>query len=160
TLAERDIVVSRMVSLLLQSILFVVFAVTYGAARSALKGTNPLVSVEKRNLVHLGAITAMFVLAFMNLCLTFKSTLRPAAGYEGRLDTKYKTFGDKYFLFLSVNAIQYYIYVTQTMIANGLLTYIVYVKSNGNPKAYSHVALSSILGTCEPITGPRNYVSS
>ncbi len=49
------------------------------------------------------------------------STLLPAAGYEGKLDTAYKTFADKYFLFLSVNGIQYYLYVTQTMIADGLM---------------------------------------
>lgn len=49
------------------------------------------------------------------------STLLPGAGYEGKVDTIYKTFGERYFLFLSVNGIQYYLYVTQTMIADGLL---------------------------------------
>lgn len=48
-------------------------------------------------------------------------TLLPATGYKDRLDIPYKTFADKYFLFLSVNGIQFYLYVTQTAIADGLL---------------------------------------
>ncbi|PIL26564.1 hypothetical protein GSI_12322 [Ganoderma sinense ZZ0214-1] len=145
---EHDIVLWHTVSLLLQSVLFGAFAVTYATARSALlKGSGPFLHVEQRNIVYLRAITAMLGFAFANLAMSFMATLLPAAGYEGKLDIPYKTFRDKYFLFLSVNGIQFYLYVTQTAIAGGLLTYILCIKSDGNPKAYSHAALCSVLGT-------------
>ncbi|KAM5539325.1 hypothetical protein V8D89_007016 [Ganoderma adspersum] len=89
----------------------------------------------------------MLGLTFAALAMSFMATLLPAAGYEGKLDIPYKTFADKYFLFLSINGIQFYLYVTQTMFADGLLTYTLYLKSNGNPKAYSHSAVCSVLGT-------------
>ena len=56
------------------------------------------------------------------------TTLLPATGYEGKLDIPYKTFADKYFLFLSVNGIQFYLYVTQTAIADGLLVIFEYTE--------------------------------
>lgn len=42
-------------------------------------------------------------------------------GYDGKLDVPYKTSDDEYALFLSVNGTQFYLYVTQTMIANALM---------------------------------------
>ncbi|KAM5539576.1 hypothetical protein V8D89_006685 [Ganoderma adspersum] len=147
-LREHDIVLWRTISVILQSVLCGAFAVTFVIARSSLrKGSGPLLYVEQRNLVYLRAITAMLGLTFATLAMSVMATLLPATGYEGKLDIPYKTFADKYFLFLSVNGIQFYLYVTQTAIADGLLTYILYTKSNGNPKAYSQVALFSVLGT-------------
>ena len=66
-LTERDIVLSRTVTLALQSILVVAFAVSYLVARSAAlrrSESGPLY-VERQSVFHLGAVVVMWFLTFV-----------------------------------------------------------------------------------------------
>ncbi|TBU28395.1 hypothetical protein BD311DRAFT_778328 [Dichomitus squalens] len=147
TLVEHDLILSRILSLFFQSVLFGAFAMAYVTTWLSLKSTKQSQLLEKRETVLRQAITVMLLTAFFHLCLTFNVTLSPTTGYEGRVDTQYLSFEDEYSLFFSANGFQYYLYVTQTTIANCLLTYILYLKANGNPKAFAPALSASVLAT-------------
>lgn len=64
---ERDIILSRTVTLVLQLILVVAFAVSYSVARSAAlrrSESGPLY-VEQQSIFHLWAVVVMWFLTFM-----------------------------------------------------------------------------------------------
>ncbi|PIL26541.1 hypothetical protein GSI_12299 [Ganoderma sinense ZZ0214-1] len=142
---EHDILLSRSVSLVAQSILFVAFGATYHMARSTLLKRLASGSLQRGSLIHLTALMTMFFLALANVLMSVLDS-RPTAGYAGKLDTAYKTFDDEYFLFMSVRGVQFYLFMAQTMVANTLMIYTFYAKSEGHPKAGSYAVMFSILG--------------
>ncbi|KAM5539591.1 hypothetical protein V8D89_006700 [Ganoderma adspersum] len=147
---EHDILLSRSVSFILQSILFAVFVVTHQMARSAIikrSSVSGSLRLERGDLVHLTALLAMLFLSLVNMLMSLLDS-RPIAGYEGKLDAvAYKTVDDRYFLFMSVCGIQFYLYMAQTVVANWLAIYTFYAKSTGYPKTGSYAIRFSILGT-------------
>ena len=64
---EHNIVLSRTVTLVLQSILVGAFAVSYLVARSAAlrRSKSGTLCVERRSVFHLGAVVVMWFLAFV-----------------------------------------------------------------------------------------------
>ncbi|PIL26544.1 hypothetical protein GSI_12302 [Ganoderma sinense ZZ0214-1] len=146
-LTEHDIQLSSTVSLIAQSILSVVFVVAYQRARSTLLKRSASGSLQRGSLVHLAALVAMAFLALANVIMSILDS-RSIAGYQGKLDTAYKTFDDQYFLFMSVRGVQFYLFMAQTMVANMLMIYTFYAKSECDdyPRAGSHAIGYAILG--------------
>ncbi|KAM5539575.1 hypothetical protein V8D89_006684 [Ganoderma adspersum] len=127
---ERDLLNSRIVGLLLESLVCGMFMVTYSIGTWSLLRRDNRVSLSRRNKIFLGVNTVMLALAVAHLCLTLQTTLYGFVVKGDTRETAYNALSGDNIFFSPENEAQFYLYITQTMIGDGFMVYRLFVVWN------------------------------
>ncbi|PIL26563.1 hypothetical protein GSI_12321 [Ganoderma sinense ZZ0214-1] len=119
--AEMDLLNSRIVGLFLESLVCGIFMVAYSIGTWTLLRGDQRVSLSRRNKLLLGVNTLMLALAVAHLCLTLQTTLYGFVVKGDTRQTAYDALFDDSIFFSPENEVQFYLYVTQTMIGDGFM---------------------------------------
>ncbi|TFK88127.1 hypothetical protein K466DRAFT_598915 [Polyporus arcularius HHB13444] len=150
---EQDLLNSRIVALVLESMLYGVFTLTYCIGVGELLRGNQPNRLLKRNRMLLVVNTVMFGLATTHFVLTTKITMNGfvAIGARGA-DRKsvYDTFSRSTHFGSTADIAQFYIYVTQTLIGDVFMVCRLFVVWNDKRAV---VALPVILILIDTVSG-------
>ncbi|KAI0691733.1 hypothetical protein C8Q76DRAFT_660916 [Earliella scabrosa] len=157
-MVQRDFLRSRIIRLFLESALWGVFAVLYSVGADGLLSRDQPRALAKRNRLLVFANTTMFLLATAHLILTVYTTIY---GFVDQGDSR-QSIEDAFFVVFqdpirAIEVAQYYIYITQTLIADAFMVYRLFIVWDGRRAI---IAAPTIMFVLDALVGYANWPGS